>query len=535
MNALTILRIDAAMRGNKTIYWLGRIPLIKRLVSDTLYSAKEGKLALSVLLWVWRAVKSLGGTLLYVALMCVLPLLIVVDPGSLSDGFGRFCWLLLWLSFVSGALLNPCAVAANPLKYACVRMMSMDARRFHLWDEAKYLADYFLTFAISLMLATIILGQGALPGLLLTVELICAHLAAEWIHVLVYDKAKKPLYGRVWFTLLVIFGGLAAAYVPAMALDLQTHKWLLSTPVFVLFLLCGAAAAYLLARYPRWYRLALDTCTADKVSTELAQKKSQEAGFRDVRLKDSDLTAKGEYAALSGWPYLQALFFRRHSRMMYKPVKYILIAICAITVLGCVALLIFRSPETSELFSKVTLVLPYFVFVLYTIQSNIMGNRITRAMFYNCDLAMLKFGWYRQPKVILKNFILRFRRICSVNLLMSAALCVMFTAMVLCAGAKPLVAEYVAFLVALLALSVFFSVHSLGMYYLFQPFTAELKMKNPFFGIINGVMYVVCYSCIQIRSTPIWFTPVVLSVTILYSAVILLFVWRRAPKTFRVK
>lgn len=535
MTALTILRIDAAMRGNKTIYWLGRIPLIKRLVSDTLYSAKEGKLALSVLLWVWRAVKSLGGTLLYVALMCVLPLLIVVEPGSLSDGFGRFCWLLLWLSFVSGSLLNPCAVAANPLKYTCVRMMSMDARRFHIWDGAKYLIDYFLTFAISLMSATALLRQGALPGLLLTLELICAHLIAEWLHVWVYDRAKKPLYGRVWFTLLIIFGGLASAYVPAMALELQTHKWLLSTPVFVLFLLFGAISAVSLLRYPRWYRLTIDTCTAEKVSTELAQKKAQEAGFRDVRLKDSDLAADGACTTLSGWPYLQALFFRRHSRMMYKPLKYILITIGAITILACAALLIFRSPEVSDLFSRITTVLPFFVFILYTIQSNIMGNRITKAMFYNCDLAMLKFGWYRQPKVILKNFVLRFRRICGVNLLMSATLCVMFTAMVLCAGAHPPIADYLAFLVALLALAVFFSVHSLGMYYLFQPFTAELKMKNPFFGIINGVMYVVCYSCIQIRSTPIWFTPVVLAVTVLYSAVILFFVWKRAPKTFRVK
>ena len=535
MNALTILRIDAAMRGNKIIYWLGRIPLIKRLVSDTLYSAKEGKLALSVLLWIWRAVKSLFGTLFYVALMCVLPLLIVVEPGSLSDGFGRFCWLLLWLSFVVGSLLNPCAVAANPLKYTCVRMMSMDSRSFHLWDELKYLADYFLTFAISLMLATAILGQGALPGLLLTVELICAHLIFEGLHVWVYDKVKKPLYGRVWFTLLVIFGGLAAAYAPAMALDLQTHNWLLSVPVFVLFLLGGAAAAFLLIRYPRWYRLALDTCTADKVSTEVAEKKNQEAGFRDVQLKDSDLTTEGDCAALSGWPYLQALFFRRHSRMMYKPLKYILITIGVITVLACALLLVFHDPEIPELFSKITAVLPFFVFILYTIQSNIMGNRITKAMFYNCDLSMLKFGWYRQPKVILKNFVLRFRRVCGVNLLMSAALCVMFTAMVLCAGAKPPVVDFIAFLIALLALSVFFSVHSLGMYYLFQPYTSDLKMKNPFFGVINGVMYVVCYTCIQIRSTPTWFTPVVLAVTILYSAVILFFVWKRAPKTFRVK
>ena len=127
MNALSILRIDAAMRGNKIIYWLGRIPLIKRLVSDTLYSAKEGKMAVSILLWIWRAIKSLFGTALYVAAMCVLPLLIVVEPAALADGFGRFCWLIFMLSFVTGSLLNPCSVAANPLKYTCVRMMSMNA------------------------------------------------------------------------------------------------------------------------------------------------------------------------------------------------------------------------------------------------------------------------------------------------------------------------------------------------------------------------------------------------------------------------
>ena len=164
-----------------------------------------------------------------------------------------------------------------------------------------------------------------------------------------------------------------------------------------------------------------------------------------------------------------------------------------------------------------------------------MGNRITKAMFYNCDLAMLKFGWYRRGPVILKNFVLRFRRICGVNLLMSGAVCIMFTALTLCAGGRPPAADYIAFLIAILCLAVFFSVHSLGMYYLFQPFTSDLKVKNPFFAIINGVMYAVCYACIQIRSTPTWFTPVVLAVTVVYSAVILLAVWKRAPKTFRVK
>lgn len=535
MNALSILRIDAAMRGNKTIYWLGRIPLIKRLVSDTLYSAKEGKLVLSILLWVWRAFKSLFTTVLYVGLMCVLPLLIVTEPALVTREFGRFCWLLFMLSFVAGALLNPCSVAANPLKYTCVRMMSMNARSFHIWAELKNLAEYFVTFGITLLIAASLFGESALTALQLTVELLCARLIFDWLHVLSYDRLRKPLHGRVWFTLTVIFAGLAAAYVPAFAFDLQTQNWLLSVPAFAAFVICGAICAVLLYRYPRWYRLTVDTCTADKISAEVAQKKNQGAAFRDVQLKDSDLTTEGECAELAGWPYLQALFFRRHSRMMYKPLKYILIGIGAVTVIACALLLIFADPDIPEMFSKITAVLPFCVFFLYLIQSNIMGNRICKAMFYNCDLAMLKFGWYRHPKVILQNFVLRFRRICGVNLLMSAALCIMFTAMVLCAGATPPIADYIAFMIALLALSVFFSVHSLGMYYLFQPYTSDLKIKNPFFGVINWIMYMVCYSCIQIRSTPTWFTTVVLVVTILYSVVILFSVWLRAPKTFRVK
>ena len=176
MTGAVILKVDAAMRGNKVIYWLGRIPLVKKLVSDTLYEASEGKLALSVILWAWRILKSFAGTFLYLAVMCVLPLLIVVEPGHLADGFGRFCWLLLWLSFVAGGLLNPFTVEPDQLKYTCIRMMGMDARRFHLVQGGAYHLEYFITFAAGLMAATAVLGQGVLPGLVLCVELTCARL-----------------------------------------------------------------------------------------------------------------------------------------------------------------------------------------------------------------------------------------------------------------------------------------------------------------------------------------------------------------------
>ena len=51
--------------------------------------------------------------------------------------------------------------------------------------------------------------------------------------------------------------------------------------------------------------------------------------------------------------------------------------------------------ETAETFNLVPLCLPYCVFFMYFMDNSV-GTRICKAMFYNCDLAMLKYPWYRQ-------------------------------------------------------------------------------------------------------------------------------------------
>ena len=66
------------MRGNRIIYWLGRIPLIRRAVSDELYRAAEGKLALTCVLCLWRAVKALAGKFLYLGVLFLLLLALLI-------------------------------------------------------------------------------------------------------------------------------------------------------------------------------------------------------------------------------------------------------------------------------------------------------------------------------------------------------------------------------------------------------------------------------------------------------------------------
>lgn len=539
---LTIFRLDAAMRANKTIYWLGRIPLIRRAVSDRLYHAAEGKLALSGILYAWRAVKALAGKFLYLGLFFFLPIFLALGGEllRLPEGFGAFCYILLFLSYGSGTLVQPKAVEPSQLKYTCVRMMAMNARRYQLLVGLGHHLGMFAAFTPALMAAGVVFGQGIWTGLLLSVQLAAARLIGEWLHVLLYHKTGKTLGSDALYIVLMVFSSLCAAYIPAMLLLTEGRAAALSPqtvllhPAFTAVLLAlGAVCAAALIRYPNYYRLMMDTCRPEQVSAEIARQKASGAQFKDVALRDSDLTTEGE-SGLTGWPYLQAIFFRRHRRMLYKPAKIVLAILGGITVAGSAALLFLRGEKTAALFTGIPSVLPYCVFFLY-LMDNIVGTKITKAMFYNCDLALLRYGWYRQPQVVLRNFSLRFTRLVGVNLSLSGAVCVMFTVLTLCAGGQPPLGSYCIFLAALLCLGVFFAVHSLGMYYLFQPYTSDLQVKNPFFGIINYLVYLLCYLCCQIRSTPSWFALLVLAVTILYSAVILFLVYRRAPTSFRVK
>lgn len=536
-NAWTIFRINGAIRGNKLIYWIGRLPLIRRLLTDHLYSAEEGKFALFVFQSLWWALKAVVGKVLYLAALLLFSASLALDgpqDALAPANLGPFCWIFLWFSFLIGTMLQPHAVAPSQLKYVCVRMMGMSAKRYQMITGLGHHLAELAGFTPLLMIVTTLLGAGAWAGLVIGLELAFVRLAAEAIHLALYSRTGVSIGSKVWYIILLVVLGIVGASVCLLVWpQARPQDALLHPAVVAVLAVLGALGAVYMVRFPSYYRLVLDTCKAESVSPDLAKKKASGSQFSDVQLKDSDLTAEGE-SRLTGWPYLQALFFRRHRRMLYKPVKIVLAILAGVTVVGAVALLLFRGRETAEMFDLVPLSLPYCVFFLY-FMDNTVGTRICKAMFYNCDLAMLKYPWYRQGDVILKNFLLRFQRLCGVNLAVSGAVCVMFTVLTLCAGGHPPLDEYLIFLAAILCLGVFFSVHCLGMYYLFQPYTSDLQVKNPFFSAINFAVYAVCYACIQIRSTPSWFTLLVLAVTVVYSAVILALVYLRAPRTFRVK
>ena len=534
--ASQIYRIRSAIAGNQLIYWLTRIKLLNQVFTDRLYAAQEGKLVLSILVSGYRVVRALVGKFLYLAVIWLLPLGAAgIDPYS-KAGFGASVWIFFWLSFVAGTMLQPISVEPSQLKYTCVRQMGMNAADYQTSEILTSHLAAFAGFTPFLMIWGGITGGGVLRGLLLSLALAGVRMVAEWFHLWLFARFHYVPSGKAAYTIGMIVVCLALAYGPLpFGASPDLAQYLLYPATVTLLVAVGSVCSRAIFRYPHHYELILATCQPEKIPGKAAAESAQKKQFDQVKLKDSDLDTKDDFSRLHGWKYLQAIFFRRHRRMLLRPMYIVMALVAGVTVVGCVALLwIGRDEEVREVFGLVTQSLPLCVFLIY-LMDNTVGERICKAMFYNCDLALLRYGWYRERDAILKNFFLRWRMLCGVNLLLSGAVCAMFVLLTLVAGGRPPVGEFILFLLALLSLGVFFATHSLAMYYLFQPYTSELDTKNPMFKFLNIAMYAVCYGATQIKSTPTWFALLVFVVTAVYSVVMLGLVLRRAPKTFRVK
>ena len=131
----------------------------------------------------------------------------------------------------------------------------------------------------------------------------------------------------------------------------------------------------------------------------------KEARAADVQIQDKDISKEElrsrKYEEKEGYDYLNAIFFERHKRIVSRAVKSRIIIILAVGLIGAVALLFVGEQMKQKTFEAMTQMMPVMVFVMY-LEST--GGRICKAMFFNCDISLLKYGYYREVRCNLEKF-----------------------------------------------------------------------------------------------------------------------------------
>lgn len=533
-NTLLSIRLSSAV--NRFVFYVRKLPLVGKVLPESLYGAAEAKRTATVLAWVLIVFWGLLAKLLYAGLFAALPAVLWVKlHGEADEAMLRmFLHIFLMLSFLSAGVSMATVLEPKREKWIAVKLMRMAPAAYMRTHFVYKYGSFFVFYVPVLMLLIALLGGAPWTGVLLAATLALWRVACEYAHLWLFARTGKILVRDNVIVWLVIGASFLLAYLPFLVKEMPlVGDVLLLWPVMLIVWAAGIAAARGLARYPDYRGVVDAAAKRDDPLLDMARLMT-EAQIASVKTDGEDYRVKGELAGGAGrgegYVYLNNLFFARHRKLTIVPVCRRLAFAAGLAVAGLVLLPAIERSFEVALALKPAHVMPYLPLAMSVYA---VGERVCRALHYHCDASLMRYAFYRGAAI--RHYRLRFVRLAGCNLAAGAGLAAALGLVIAAAGGGAPLAEYVWLGVSVLSLALFFTVHHLAVYYLLQPYTTELNIRNPLYFVVHYVVSILCGLCFVLRPDPAVFGLVLLAISAVCAVVSLLLVQRFGSRTFRLK
>lgn len=524
---------------NVLLYYVRKLPLVGEKIPYRLYGETDIKKAIGAIPVVFSVIGAFVGTFLYFLLMIKLPANWIQGfwekEGIFVDQKAVMVYLFLIFSFLPGSFLVSNLTEGAKKDYVLLHVMRIPAAQHYRSKVVLKGVKDTICFLVPLLW----FGFGAESALFVVSLFFTRYIGHAGIlqHYRHSEKKGKKVFWKslgktfLMFGIILALGYGVAAAVPRLFFDRYVMA---EVVVFLSFTLVGMFCFSKVWKYGGYTIFAKKMVSLkDFLEQDDAVKEARAA---DVQIQDKDISKEElrsrKYEEKEGYDYLNAIFFERHKRIVSRAVKSRIIIILAVGLIGAVALLFVGEQMKQKTFEAMTQMMPVMVFVMY-LEST--GGRICKAMFFNCDISLLKYGYYREADAILKNFKIRLRKLLMLDAVPAAIICGMILLWTLLCGEILAVWKVIPLMAGSLLLSAFFCLFHLFMYYITQPYTEEKTVKSPIFSVVNALVYFGCYLCLQIQTGSWLFTLGVLAVTIIFIPLSYFCVFRFAPKTFKIR
>lgn len=524
---------------NVLLYYVRKLPLVGEKIPYRLYGETDIKKAIGAIPVVFSVIGAFVGTFLYFLLMIKLPANWIQGfwekEGIFVDQKAVMVYLFLIFSFLPGSFLVSNLTEGAKKDYVLLHVMRIPAAQHYRSKMVLKGVKDTICFLVPLLW----FGFGAESALFVVSLFFTRYIGHAGIlqHYRHSEKKGKKVFWKslgktfLMFGIILALGYGVAAAVPRLFFDRYVMA---EVVVFLSFTLVGMFCFSKVWKYGGYTIFAKKMVSLkDFLEQDDAVKEARAA---DVQIQDKDISKEElrsrKYEEKEGYDYLNAIFFERHKRIVSRAVKSRIIIILVVGLIGAVALLFVGEQMKQKTFEAMTQMMPVMVFVMY-LEST--GGRICKAMFFNCDISLLKYGYYREADAILKNFKIRLRKLLMLDAVPAAIICGMILLWTLLCGEILAVWKVIPLMAGSLLLSAFFCLFHLFMYYITQPYTEEKTVKSPIFSVVNALVYFGCYLCLQIQTGSWLFTLGVLAVTIIFIPLSYFCVFRFAPKTFKIR
>ena len=524
---------------NVLLYYVRKLPFVGEKIPYRLYGETDIKKAIGAIPVVFSVIGAFVGTFLYFLLMIKLPANWIQGfwekEGIFVDQKAVMVYLFLIFSFLPVSFLVSNLTEGANKDYVLLHVMRIPAVQYYRSKMVLKGVKDTICFLVPLLW----FGFGAESALFVVSLFFTRYIGHAGIlqHYRHSEKKGKKVFWKslgktfLMFGIILALGYGVAAAVPRLFFDRYVMA---EVVVFLSFTLVGMFCFSKVWKYGGYTIFAKKMVSLkDFLEQDDAVKEARAA---DVQIQDKDISKEElrsrKYEEKEGYDYLNAIFFERHKRIVSRAVKSRIIIILAVGLIGAVALLFVGEQMKQKTFEAMTQMMPVMVFVMY-LEST--GGRICKAMFFNCDISLLKYGYYREADAILKNFKIRLRKLLMLDAVPAAIICGMILLWTLLCGEILAVWKAIPLMAGSLLLSAFFCLFHLFMYYITQPYTEEKTVKSPIFSVVNALVYFGCYLCLQIQTGSWLFTLGVLAVTIIFIPLSYFCVFRFAPKTFKIR
>ncbi|MBP5679183.1 MAG: hypothetical protein J6X28_05125 [Bacilli bacterium] len=523
INALVkTLQIDLDYSVNSFIYILSKLPVLRDLITNDIYKSKTIKRIvgfLGILFSIARA-----AFLKFMYFFVILFICYKLFPNQIIQAFFHMYFLLTILGlFINNKLLN-----TSKKKYFSIIIFNMDATAFLranlFWNLLTNMIMNMI--CIYLFVDYLLLSPTIIYSIILVLFTLGARLVGEMLNIMFFRK-----YHYIWYTnnslyFPIVVGLVGACFLPYLNLMIP-FKVLLG--FMVLFLLLGIPAFIYILKIEDYKLIYKRLTQMTNVMDSKNEKDYLKQAMVDVKEKDkkidSSILEKKE-----GYDLFNAIFFERHKEILLRSArKY---SVIIVIVYGILAYMMTHYANYNQSIGEFLHVkLATFVIIMFFINR---GSIITQAMFFNCDHAMLRYNFYRDPNVIVELFKKRLLTVTKVNLLPAFVIGIGNTILLLISNHSYSMISIMTSFLFIICLSVFFSVHYLVIYYLLQPFNKEMEVKRASYSFVTLCTYIISYwiSGIILSSEVLSILGIVFS--LFYIGLSLLLVYKVSPRTFKL-
>lgn len=518
------LRISFSLKNtyrvNSILYSLKQIPLVKKVLPETLYRMRAPKIFANVLAVLWEIISIFLGKFLYFLIM-VCGIGVLYEQGSADQVFLHILLLLTIIgAFANTNLFNP-----TRDKYYAMILMRMDAREYTLVNYGYGILKVIVGF----LPFTLLFGTGVGVPLWLCAVLPFSvagmKLAAAAYSLWDYERRgfaynENKLNKYLWIGIGVL---LAGAYgLPAVKIVIPV-SW--SVLLWMLCIPAGVLGVWKVLKFQDYRALNQELLAQLNTQMDTAAQIVKESNKKMISA-DTSITSER-----TGFEYLNELFIKRHQKILWNATKKITY-VCVFLTAGGVFLLMLVPEAKTRINELILNWLPYFVFIMYMINR---GTGFTSALFMNCDHSLLTYSFYKKPDFVLKLFKIRLREIMKINAVPAAVIGIGLCILLFVSGGTENPVNYAVIFISILGMSMFFSVHYLTVYYLLQPYNAGTEIKSGTYQIVMWGTYLVCFWMMQMKMPALVFGAACILFCFLYSIVACVLVYRFAPRTFKLR